>query len=316
MKTIVFIAPTWKWWTYYYYKDITDYLIKNHSDKYNIIFCSSLKDYLLRHFKKADIIFSIIPFFFKPLWAKKYIYNLHWNFKKERKSNNLWSKLLYLSELNLWFCDKILLISYFLADKLWFRDKYKNKIEILPNYVKPVKKSSLKKENDNNFLTITSFSFYDKWKWVVNLWNVIKKYWETHLDINITFSIAWDTNTKYFPKIKEEFDKIKFPKNVKIDWMWWLTKEKMEDEFYKNNTFIYRTELDNAPWTVLEALNYWLNVYTNDFESFKYFIPRKCICWSEEEMLKKIEKVEWNEELNQEFLFENVIIKLIKLFLS
>ena len=123
MKTVVFIAPKWKWWTYYYYKDITDYLIENCKSEYNVIFCNSLKDYIKRHFKKADIIFSIIPFFFKPLWAKKYIFNLHWNYKIERKSKSLWSKLQYLAWLNLWFSDKILITSYFLADKLWFRNK-------------------------------------------------------------------------------------------------------------------------------------------------------------------------------------------------
>jgi len=77
-----------------------------------------LKEYLLWHFKKADIIFSIVPFFFKPIGAKKYIFNLHGNYKIERKNKGLGVKLMYLTEFNLRFSDQIMLVSYYLADKL------------------------------------------------------------------------------------------------------------------------------------------------------------------------------------------------------
>jgi hypothetical protein len=95
-KNIYFLAPKNKWGTYFYYKEISEYLIKNNSDIYDIKFVNSLFDYIKLHFIKVDIIFSIIPFVFKPLWSKKYIFNLHWDYKRERKNKWLWVKLLYL----------------------------------------------------------------------------------------------------------------------------------------------------------------------------------------------------------------------------
>jgi len=43
--------------------------------------------------------------------------------------------LLYLARNNLRFADKIMLTSYFLADKLNFRKQYENKIVIIPNFI-------------------------------------------------------------------------------------------------------------------------------------------------------------------------------------
>ena len=123
-KKIYFLAPKNKWWTYFYYKEIVSYLDKNYWENYDVYFLNTFFDYIKLHFIKSDIIFSIIPFVFKPLFTKKYIFNLHWNYKIERKNKWLWVKLLYLTELNLWFSNKIMLTSYYLADKLKFRNKY------------------------------------------------------------------------------------------------------------------------------------------------------------------------------------------------
>jgi len=76
-KKIIFLAPKNEGGTYFYYKEISEYLIQNYSDIYDVYFCNSLKDYIKLHFIKTDIIFSIIPFLFKPILTKKYIFNLH-----------------------------------------------------------------------------------------------------------------------------------------------------------------------------------------------------------------------------------------------
>lgn len=288
-KKIYFLAPKNKWGTYYYYKDISNYLIKYNSDEYNIVFCNSLLDYIKLHFVKSDIIFSIIPFVFKPLSTKKYIFNLHGNYKIERKNNSLGVKLLYLSELNLWFCDNIMLTSYYLSDKLWVTQKYKNKIQIVPNFVNEINHKNKQLDKNNfNFMTITSFKFYEKWKWIVNLWNVIKKIAEQNLDKLINFTIIWNEENEVFHKIKYEFDKIKFWKNVNIIWKGWLPKEEIENFFLNNNTFLYWTGLDNYPGVILDAINHNLNVYVNNYESFRYFLDDSIICKNEKEMLKNI----------------------------
>jgi len=56
-----------------------------------------------------------------------------------------------------------MLTSYYLSDELHFKNKYINKILIISNFIKEiVVKNKQLKENDFNFLTITSFKFYDK----------------------------------------------------------------------------------------------------------------------------------------------------------
>lgn len=313
-KKIVFLAPKNKWWTYYYYKDISDYLIQNHSDEFDVYFCNSLFDYIKFHFLKVDIIFSIIPFLFKPLFVKRYIYNLHWNYKVERKIKWLWVKLLYLSELNLWFSDSIMLTSYYLADKLNFKNKYEKKIVIVPNFVKEIiNKNEQLLENDFNFLTITSFKFFEKWKWILNLWKVIKQLWYSIADKKILFTIVWNEDNDNFFKIKSEFDKINFPNNVTINWKWWVSKKDLEKEFLKHNTFLYWTELDNYPWVVIDAINYNLKVFVNNFESFKYFLNDEIICKNEEEMTEKIMKGKY---IKSQLYTIKSILNLIKSIIS
>ncbi len=293
-KKIYFLAPKNEWWTYFYYKEISEYFIKNHSELYEVYFCHSLKDYIKLHFIKADIIFSIIPFFFQPMGAKKYFFNLHGNYKIERKNSWLWVKLLYLTELNLWFSDKIILTSYFLADKLNFREKYNNKIEILPNFVGEIEEKNKQLTEDNlHFLTITSFKFYNKWKWIINLWKVIKKIWEYYHNKEIVFTIVGADKSDNFIQIKKEFDAIVFSQNIKIIFKWWLNKDEIKNEFLTHNTFLYWTYLDNYPGVILEAIQYNLRVFTNNFESFGYFLDKNIICKSEEEMFHKILKKDY-----------------------
>lgn len=315
MKTIYFLAPKTKWGTYYYYKEISDFFINNHPNKYKIIFCNSIFDYILLHFKKSDVVFSIIPFIFKPLFCKKYIFNLHWNYKIERKNKWFWVKLLYFAELNLWFSDIIMLTSYFLSDKLDFTKKYYNKIKIIPNFTKnSYNKNQQLKENDFNFLTITSFKFYEKWKWIINLWNVIKLIWEAFPNKIINFTIIWSEENDNFKNIKLEFDKIKFTQNIIINFKWWLTKEEIYNEFLINNFFLYWTYLDNYPWVILDAINANLKVYVNNYESFKYFLDDSLICNNEIEMFNKISKNSThNNDFINNFSFKIVIEKIILL---
>ena len=299
MKTVVFIAPIWKWWTYYYYKDITDYLIENFGDKYNVIFCSSLKDYLLRHFKKADIIFSIIPFLFKPLWAKKYIYNLHWNFKTERKTHNLWSKLLYLSELNLWFSDNILLTSYFLADKLWFRKKYENKIIISPLFIKNISSSSKKIfHNPLRLLTISSANFLEKWLWVYNLAEQIFKIKD--IDIYWTIVLPWNIDNKNI--ILNKIKWLQKCKNIQYKVLDFIQRDELDNLYKENDIFVYATWLDTWGWVIMEACSFWLPVILLPYELRNYIYPKDFIDENIANRMKNILE-SYTEESDESFKF-------------
>jgi len=300
-KKIYFVAPKNKWGTYYYYKDISDYLIKNYSDIYDIYFCASLREYIKLHFIKSDVIFSIVPFLFKPLFTKKYNFNLHWNYKKEWNIFTL-LKTFKIYELNLWFSDNIILVSYYLSDIIWFRKKYNNKISIIPNFINEIiYKNDQNIENKYNFMTITSFKFHEKWKWIINLWNIIHKLWVYYKNQKINFTIIWNEDNKIFFNIKKDFNKIRFPNNVNIIWKWWIDKEELTNEFLTNNTFIYWTYLDNFPWVVLDALCSNLKVYVNNYPCFKYFLDKSIIYNNEKSMFEGIINNKWdlyNKKIN------------------
>jgi len=87
---IAFMAPESKGGPYHIYKEIVKELNKKYWNQVEAYFFNSKKDWLKLHFTKFDVIFSVIPFLFKPLGTKKFIFNLHWNYKIERKKKWLW----------------------------------------------------------------------------------------------------------------------------------------------------------------------------------------------------------------------------------
>jgi len=312
---IAFMAPETKGGPYYIYKEIVEGLNKKYWNQVEALFFNSKKDWLKLHFTKFDAIFSVIPFLFKPLRTKKFVFNLHWNYKIERKKKWLWVKLLYLVPWNFKFSDKIWLVSKFLANKLWIKDKYKDKIIIIPNFIDTKEYGFWDKKYNNNIykiLTITSFKFYDKGRWIINLWNVIKKLWEK-TNKKVIWTIVWNDNSRNFQRIKKEFDKITFPDNVKIIWKWWLDKENIKQELKNNDYFLYWTYLDNFPWVILEAIASKMKVLVNDFESFKYLLPENIICKNENEMVEKILKNSIKKVDIWKFKKENTLKKIYNL---
>jgi len=292
MKKIAFLAPTTKGWPYFIYKELVESLNKKYWNKIEAHFFHTKKDRLKLHFNKYDTIFSVIPFLFKPVWAGKYIFNPRGNFELEKKINRIWNKLLYFARSNLKFADKIWLVSYFLADKLNFKNKYNDKIIIIPNFIDSEKYNFGKKIYDETrykILTITSFKFYEKGRGVLNLWKVIQWLWQKTTK-PIERTIAWNSDNENFKKIKSEFDKIKFTKNIKITRKWRLSKSELKKQLQNNDYFLYWTYLDNFPWVILEAIASKMKILVNNFESFKYFLDKEIICEDEDEMIQKTSK--------------------------
>ena len=275
---IVFMAPETKWGPYYIYKDISEYLQQKYPN-YEIKFLNSKKDYLklqLWLFWKIDYLFSIIPFLFRPRNVKNYIFNPSWNWEIEKLKKWLWNKLLYFAERNLDFADKIWLTSYFLADKLWFREKYEDKIVIIPNFVDLSNKSLNIRKNYNNpinILTVSSTKFLQKWMWIVDLWYELSKIADKQ--IKWTIIAWWNKNNKKI--IKEEFSKIDFPNNLKIEWLDWIDRQELENYYQQADIFIYGTRLDTWWQTIMEAMSFGLPVILFEYELWKYIYPEEII---------------------------------------
>lgn len=318
-KKVAFLAPENKWWPYYIYKDIVEGLKEKYSEELDVYFFNSKKDWLKLHFARYDVLFSVIPFLFKPLWVKKFVYNLHGNFEIEKKNKSLWNKLLYLARRNLKFADNIALTSYFLADKLDFRKKYNDKIIIIPNFIDEKEYDFWKKEpkeNVYNILTITSFKFYDKWRWILNLWNVISKLGEK-VDKQINWNIIWnDENLENFQIIKKEFDKISFWKNINIKWKWWLEKQEIKNELKKNDYFLYWSYLDTFWIVILEAVVSNMKVLINNYKAFEYIFDKDIICENEDEMVEKIIKDDIKIQNIGQYKKETVLDKIFSFIIK
>ena len=328
-KKIIFVLPETKWWAFFVYS----WVAKNLEKKwYNIKIINSKIWWLKSNFliNNNTIIFSVIPFLFRFL-KKRFYYILVWNYLEERKKNSLWVKLLYFTERNFSFSDKIILMNKYLLNRINILKKYQNKIKIIPNYIDFLKYENIRNLNleklknkkffnleNINILTITWFKFYDKAKWVVNLKKVLFKLAKKYPNKKIIWNIAWNSDNKIFKKVKEDFDKIEKPNNLKINWLWWIEEKELFNQYKKNDLFLYWTELDVFPTILLEVWSAWLPMLVNNFESFNENVPEKFICKSEDEMLKKIENLhfEENQKLNIENSKKYDIEKIIQQFIK
>ena len=284
---IAFLAPISKWWPYYIYKDLVKWLNKKYPNELDVILFNSKKDWLKLHFVKYDYIFSVIPFVFKPLWTKKYIFNPRWNFELEKKKNKLWNKLLYLAINNLKFSDNVWLTSYFLADKLGFKNKYSDKMIIIENFVNFDDNKKIKDFNNKNelkVLTVSSTKFLEKGKWIIDLWKEISKI--KNINIKWTIIAWWEEVNKI--KLQNEFNDIIFWNNITIDWIDWVDKDKLINYYIESDIFIYWTRLDTFWTTILEAMSYWLPCILLEYELWKYIFPKEIISINIEKNLLEI----------------------------
>lgn len=290
---IAFMAPEWQWWPYFIYKDFVDWLNKNYSDRFDVYFFSSKSDWFKLHFVKYDFIFSVIPFLFKPILTKYFYISIYWNYNTEKRKNSLWNKLLYLMNLNIIFADKIILSNLFLVEKINFLKKYEDKFFILPNPIDTklytLKNIEFKKDiskDSINILTVSSTKFFEKWMWIVDLGNQMKNI--NNININWTIVAWW--NDEFKQKIEKEFYKNHFPSNIKITWLWWLSKDELDNYYKKSDIFIYWTRLEVWGQTIMEAMGYGLPVILLDYEWWKYTYPKDIITDNIKISLEKVIK--------------------------
>lgn len=274
-KKIYFVAPMSKWWPYFMYKEIIDNLEKELAEEYSFVLINSFWWRLKTHIIASHCVISVIPFLFRPLFTSNFFFNPRGNRRYEKRQPWLWKKLLYFAEKNLDFADLVLLPSRFLVDKLKL-DKRKDKVSILPNFVDiDLYSPYLRGEAEEiKLLTITNFFYKKKWEWILKLWEVVAWFAKT-TDKNIIFSIWWNDDSQIFFSIKEKFDRIIFPDNVKVKRLGFLSKSELRAVMSNNQIFLYWTGLDNFPKILLEAMASWLWLFTNNYESFWYFLPKE-----------------------------------------
>ncbi|MDC0506141.1 glycosyltransferase [Candidatus Gracilibacteria bacterium] len=318
---IAFLAPETKGGPYYLYKDIVDFFERNYNEEIEVYFFNSRFDWLRLHFKHYDVVCSVIPFLFKPIGVEKYIYNPRGNFDIEKKKNKLGNKLLYLARNNLEFADRVWLNSYFLADKLNFKKLYDQKICIIPDFITIDGKSKIRKNphggDEIKILTVSSTKFLEKALGTVDL----KKQLSKVTDSNITWTIIAGGNKENFEKVKDQFDAITLPNNLKIEWIDWVGKDILKDYYKESDIFLYGTRLDTWGGVIMEAMSYGLPVILLEYELWKYIYPKKIIT---NNIINKISDIEKNykeySELSLDFIgsfdrnevCENIRKQLIK----
>lgn len=320
VKKVVFLAPHAKWGTYTYYKSMTEYLQKHYADQYEICFCHSFLNYIKLHFQNTDIIFSVIPFIFKPLWTKKYIYNLHWDYKVERKRRWLWVKLLYFTERNFKFSDSILVSSSYFVESKIIDKKYISKIIEIPISHKSLNVASkpmIKQWKRLKLLTVTNANFLEKWKGIID----IKKSLSAVKNMPITWTIVIGGNKSNRDKILKEFQAISLWNNIKVKLYGWLEKKELEKKYIENEIFLYASRLETWGITIMEALNYALPVILFPQPLWKYIYPEDFVTKDFEWSLKQIQtrysyysrkaqKFAW--EFDEEMIVPRLVKKLME----
>ncbi len=264
-KRIAFVAPVNWWWPYELYKN----LVKELNDTYEDIEClfvSWFNPWLKLHINrdKYEIIISSIPFLWKPIWSK-YILNINGLYWKER-SFSPGGLLAFLFPYNSLFANKILYSSKFLKNMTWDTN---NKSQVIYPFVKnqissPQSKNSyLKSRSQINIVTVTSFAFWDKARWVLD---IIDKLQALETDTQISLTIVW--GGKYLEKIQKESQRYVLWSNIEITFVGSVLKEEINDFYLQSDIFLYSTFQDTFGIAILEAMSYGLPVILNDYKLF------------------------------------------------
>ncbi|NDK09872.1 glycosyltransferase family 4 protein [Candidatus Gracilibacteria bacterium] len=268
-KKIAFVAPVRGGGPYELYKN----LVKELNDNYEDIDCnfvSGVKPWLQLHINrdKYEIIISSIPFLWKPI-GSKFILNINGIFWKEL-SFSLGGIIALLYPYNSLFADKIIYSSDFLRKKIGY-GKIKSDV-IYPFVIKEnhnhKKNNFLKEKKEINMLTVTSFSFLDKAKGVID---IIKKLQIIDCDKNITFTVVG--GGKYLKYIKKQVSSLELDKNINILFTGMLNKSEVYNLYISSDIFIYSTFQDTFGISIIEAMSFCLPVILNNYILFNEIFP-------------------------------------------
>lgn len=297
-KKIAFISPVWEWWPKVLYRDLVELLNEKYPE-YEYFLVSSVKEWIKLHFFNSnyDLIISSVPFFWKPFNCQ-YILNVHWLYRNDRWFKTIWALLNWFYPYNNIFSKLILFPSEFL--KKYYNSNHKNQKVILNFSNFPIIKNetiSLKNKDEINLLTITWFSFYDKARGLLDIFEKLQK---INIDKKINFYICWDW--KYLSIIKEKLHNYNIASNIKIIFLWKLDKNQLFEILNKSDIFLYSTFQDTFWISIIEAMSFWLPIILNKYELFNELFDKEFVAKDNIDFVKKIEKLINNQNYYSEYL--------------
>jgi len=297
-KKIVFIAPVWEWWPKVLYRDLVELLTKKYP-KYEYFLVSSAKEWIKLHFynKKYDLIISSIPFFWNPLNCK-YIIQHHWLYRNERWFTSISKILCWFYPYNNLFSKIVLYPSDFL--KNYYNSKHKNQQVILNFSTFPIiknKTNNLLDKVEINLLTITSFSFYKKAIWILDIFQKLD-----NIDITKQFNYYICGDWKYLDEIKSKLINYKIPDNIKIFFLWKLSKKEIIKLLEEIDIFLYSTFQETFGISIIEAMSFWIPVILNNYELFNELYDNEFISKDNIDFIDKLNKLINDKEYYKEYL--------------
>ena len=285
MLKILFVSGNRGGWPWELFKNLS----KKLSQKFGF-WCEhhfSLKKWILLHFQnhKNAIIVSSVPFLWRPK-CQKFILNIHGDFRREQ---GFWSPgniLAHWYPKNIKFADTIIFPSKWLSDQF-----FNEKNIIIYNLIDETifEKNISQNPENNEFFTITSFHFWEKWRGVLeiikNLENLKKPY---------MFHIFGDG--KFRKIIEKKLPKIHFGT---IIWHRFSRKKIIFETISHNAIFIYASDLDVIPMSILETIQQNFPVCIKKIPQFQEFFENEIVFQNDVDFVKIIEKIQQNPENNK-----------------
>ena len=239
------------------------------------------------HFQNHEnaIIVSSVPFLWRPK-CQKFILNIHGDFRKERGFSSPGKILAHWYPKNMQFADEIIFPSKWLSDQF-----FDEKNLVIHNLIDETifEKNISRNPENNEFFTITSFHFWEKWRGVLeiikNLENLKKPY---------IFHIFGDG--KFQKIIEKKLPKINFGT---IIWHWFSRKKTIFKTISHNAIFIYASDLDVIPMSILETMQQDFPVCIKKIPQFQEFFDDAICFQNMGEFVQIIEEIQQNRENNK-----------------
>lgn len=297
-KKIAFITPLWEWWPKVLYRDLVELLSEKYPE-YEYFLISSAKEWIKLHFynKKYDLIISSVPFFWKPP-RSTYIIEQHWLYRNDRGFTSIPKLLNWLYPYNNFFSKVVLYPSKFL--KKYYNSQHINQQVILNFSTFPIienKSNSLLDKDEINLLTITSFSFYKKAIWILDIFQKLEK-----IDITKQFNYYICGDWKYLDEIKDKLNIYKIPSNIKILFLWKLDKKDIIKLLEETDIFLYSTFQETFWISIIEAMSFWIPVILNDYDLFYELYDQDFISKDNDDFIYKLNKLISNKEYYKFYL--------------
>jgi glycosyltransferase involved in cell wall biosynthesis len=206
---------------------------------------------------------SILFILFNTVLSYPYTHVVHGDFYEE-KTPKRWLKKLLWVPINRWLCTAsthIIVSSKRLQQRLiqkWKRSA--DKITIIPNAysfrVSPAPRLYMNKSK-LECITITSFTHREKARGVLDL---IEYMQATQLENEISFTIVGGWT--YREQLQQQVSDLH--PSFCVTFTWYVAPEAMRKFLEIADIFVYCSYLDNGPLVLLEAIDAWIPVLSND----------------------------------------------------